>query len=356
MAAPKYPIPAGNTNRDTAFNFKAGAPLDSRFVVDYIQSLISYNGWWDSDGNTYKFYKGESVYVYDTIKNVKGLYTLRDYDGLASHAMPDASIDQLSDASLMEEIGKYWDRAATASDLEHAVQDLGPVFIFKGIATHISDDKRIITTQNAQYIPNGKEEPVSIYCLGVEPGFPEEYYGWGTSNTAKSITTYFYSDSSIITTSSIQYKKGSSVNIFYVDDKMSKRFYYDGNVANQSTETGDPSVLWKFTDDADISHIYTVGANTPPSEDSSNITFYMEPNTRGLVYDTSLNITHFQSHDFVPQTQQEKGTIVSGSTGTVVVASDKNNGWVYQLNEDEYASNGYIWVQLGSADQEWVII
>ena len=41
---------------------------------------------------------------------------------------------------------------------------------------------------------------------------------------------------------------------------------------------------------------------------------------------------------------------------TVIPASSDNSGHVYQIGENEYASNGQIWVKLGSPVEDWIIL
>lgn len=50
--------------------------------------------------------------------------------------------------------------------------------------------------------------------------------------------------------------------------------------------------------------------------------------------------------------------LVSGITGAsgIETASESNIGWVFQLGENEYASNGKIWVQLGNPREDWIVI
>ena len=328
------------------YNITTPNPVDGRTIVNVKTDLIDDTKW----NKTVEFYNGLPVFVQST----QELYYLLDKEH-ALVTLESATADQIAAAYAC------WGRMASEKDLEKAVQDLGPVFIFKGVAKSVSPDRRVITLDTVNYTPNGSATAVDLVCLGYEYGFPDKYYAWGTIDASTSaLTTYFYSEDPVVTVSSEQYKKGSTATaIYYVDDASlsGKRYYFDTSVANQDPEAETGSeVMWMFTDELDMSHIYCVatGGADAPSADANNVIFYLDPDTSKEEY-AELNIAHFNSYKFTKIPSSQKGTINS-STGSTVTAGDSNNGWVYQIDEDEYASNGMIWVQLGSAENEWIII
>ena len=336
-----------------AYEFKAGAPLDTRSVVNTLKALISASVW----ANQAEYvYKGLPVYVESTDE----YYILNSKTSLKTHLYTDADLDNMSEDTAKEHIKLCWQRMASFDDLDKAVQDLGPVFIFKGVATGLTPDKRGVTVEDVSYTPYGTGATQhKVICLGYEHGFPEEYYAWGTVDASNNMTIEFYTDSSVITSDSSQYDKaGSDTSIYFVDDTVSgKRYYFDGTAENldASAQVGVDQKLWAFTDEDDLSHLYcvAVGQTDAPTANATDVSFYVINDTSDEVYGR-LNIDSFKSYEFSPKANP--GTIVVAQEAHVIYASNSNNGWVYQVSDEEYASNGLIWVQLGSPDNEWVII
>ena len=52
----------------------------------------------------------------------------------------------------------------------------------------------------------------------------------------------------------------------------------------------------------------------------------------------------------------EKYTVSITSDISTIDANSENNGHVYQLGEEEYASNGNMWIQLGSPKTDWIVL
>ena len=330
------------------YNITTPNPVDGRTIVSVKTDLIDNTKW----NKTVEFYNGLPVYVQATNE----LYYLMDKE----HALV-----TLSTATPEQIAAAYdcWKKMASYKELDDMVKELGPVFVFKGVAQAISPDKRAITVEGASYTPHGASSDVSVVCLGYEHGFPNLYYAWGTIDASNGDGhVYFYTNTPGIALDSSQYKKGnSSENIFYVDDASlsAKRYYFDASVANEDASASvDSSVMWKFTDEDDISHIYCVapsGADAP-SADVADASFYLDADTSEDLYDV-LDVEHFASYKFTKMSSSEKGTINSLlDPSRVIFADNTNNGHVYQIVEDEYASNGLIWVQLGSPDNEWIVI
>lgn len=330
----------------TGFQVSTNNPVDNRTIVDYKSQLIDASVW-----EITEFYNGLPIYVKETDE----VYYLINKDGsvLINWANPDLTTEEIDAAYAC------WQKMASYKDLDKAVHDLGPVFVFKGIASGLTPDRRGITVGDASYKPSttgGQQH--KIICLGFEYEFPDKYYAWGTVDASNNMTVEFYTNSSVIANDSSQYKraKNPDTSIYYVDDTSSgKRFYFDGSISNvDPSKTESNTTMWKFTDEGDISTIYCV-ANPQadaPSVDVNDVSFYLKNDTRDAVYG-KRSIAHFDSYKFTKLSSQ--GTIVASQV-EVIYASNDNNGWVYQISDDEYASNGLIWVQLGSPDNEWVII
>lgn len=334
-----------------AYEFKAGAPLDTRSVVTNLKCLISSSVW---ENQAEYVFTGLPVYVEATDE----YFMLSNKPLLKQHLFTNAQLDVMDDDVAQSHIDLCWNRFAFFKDVESAIKKLGPVFRFMGVAKELSPDQRVITIDTVSYTPLNEAEAIDITCLGFERGFPDEYYAWGTIDASNNITTYFYSNTKEVDQSTTQYKRtDEDVSIFYVDEteRTGKRYYFSECVTNQDASSADAS-MWKFTDDDDISHIYCVADSgmDKPTEDISNVTFYLSPNTSEPVY-AILDIVHFNATIFEEMDPSECGTINS-STGSSIEANDNNNGWVYQIGEDEFASNGLIWVKLGSAESNWIVI
>lgn len=340
MAVISNDVPMG-----AGFDMKSAVPLDGRTIVKVKQDLIDASKW----NPIVEFYEGLPVYVEETDE----VYYLVD----KAHAL----VNNVAEASEEAKNAAYacWQKMASYKDLDKAVQDLGPVFIFKGVATGLTPDKRGVTVEDVSYTPSGEASAHKVICLGYEHGFPEEYYAWGTVDASNNMTIEFYTDSSVITNSSSQYDKdGSDTSIYFVDDTISgKRYYFDGKADNldASAQVGVDKKLWAFTDEDDLSHLYcvAVGQADAPTANATDVSFYVINDTSDEVY-KHLNIDSFKSYEF--SLKKNPGTIAVAQKAQVIYAENGNNGWVYQISDDEYASNGLIWVQLGSPDNEWVII
>lgn len=336
-----------------AYEFQAGAPLDTRSVVTNLKCLISASVWVNQADYVYT---GLPVYVESTGE----YFMLVNRPVLKQHLFTNKQLDAMTDETAKTHIDLCWGKLAFYKDIETTVKNLGPVFKFKGVAKEISTDQKVITIDTVNYTPINEAESIDITCLGFERGFPDEYYAWGVIDASNNITTYFYSNTQEVDQNTTQYKRtDEEVSIFYAyeTERTGKRYYFDGHVANEDASASvDSSVMWKFSDEDDISHIYCVadGGAEEPTIDASLVTFYLDPDTSEPVY-ARLNIEHFDAVIFEEMDPSECGTINS-STGSSVEANDSNNGWVYQIGKDEYASNGLIWVKLGSAENDWLVI
>jgi hypothetical protein len=55
-------------------------------------------------------------------------------------------------------------------------------------------------------------------------------------------------------------------------------------------------------------------------------------------------------------TKEQQISLAENTTSESIPASPDNSGHVYQIGENEYASNGQIWVKLGSPVEDWIIL
>jgi hypothetical protein len=62
----------------------------------------------------------------------------------------------------------------------------------------------------------------------------------------------------------------------------------------------------------------------------------------------------YDGYDF--KEKLSKLLLEAKTTSESIPASPDNSGHVYQIGENEYASNGQIWVKLGSPVEDWIIL
>ena len=309
-----------------AYNLKTPNPLDGRTVVDTKTDLIDSTKWAASD----EFYVGLPVYVKDTNE----FYILNKKDD-------EVTVD-LSSASETQKNAAYskWTKISTFDSLAQAVKDLGPVFKFKGIATAIDPDHTTLTTGKGTIItPDGKSLPFISWGTQSRNIFNQVMYAWGTED---SILTYteepFIADSAV--ESQQFYSRGEEKTSQYIN-------VFDTIYINNKTQNNG------FNEwiDSQGNLIYTKVSD----EDPTVVNVYPTSNSDGtsIAIAKPINYTYYVFN--------ENGDFVNNYSYVVddlhlEVASSVNNGHVYQLGEEEYASNGNMWVQLGSPKTDWIVL
>lgn len=324
-----------------AYLFVAPAPLDTRSVVETIDHLISEDVWKNPD---YTAFNGLQVYVEST----QELYILKNSSGLKSNLQPQTYFTGTTNQNgkvitppatsndIQTKVDLYWQKLASASDLS----GLSGVFTFKGVAEAISPDQRIITTRGVVIKEiKGEQQQIltprePLYCVVTAYEFDMDvYYGWGTSlNDIR-----FWTDTPTVNSTTPQYGKGEerSVTAYEFDGEL----YYpiDSTVAPTAGELVTPyeSVdgrIIYITEDGDVYDHKEAGGN--------------------LMGEATL-IT-YKGCDF---SVIQRIALEENTTSETITASSNNSGHVYQIGENEYASNGQIWVKLGSpVEDDWIIL
>lgn len=232
----------------------------------------------------------------------------------------------LTDSYIIKDKAGNLKKLASDSDLSA----LSGVFTFKGVAEAINQDQSIITTRKvittAVTDENGKvitpSEP--LYCITTAYEFDTDvYYGWGTSLE----DIRFWTDTTAVNSSTLQYDKGASMDVTAYEFK-DKLYYPTGT--EYEYESIDGQVVY-IKDDK----VYETEDFTKTSiGDATDVTY--------------------TGYAFTEKTP--KIILNEDTTSETITASPDNSGHVYQIGENEYASNGQIWVKLGSPVEDWIII
>lgn len=283
-------------NIATSYYPSGQAPLDVRSIVDSFSSIKnSLNAFKTSTGDDTS-YIGMMVTTYDS----GNVYVLTSKNPIT-----------------WKEIG---------TDLS----GLSGVFTFKGVAEAINQDQSIITTRKvittAVTDENGKvitpSEP--LYCITTAYEFDMDvYYGWGTSLE----DIRFWTDTTTVNNSTTQYDKGVQMDVTAYEF-IDKLYYPTGT--EYEYESIDGEVVY-ITDNK----VYETDDFTKTSiGDATEVTYI--------------------GYAFAEKT--ENIALNEDTTSETITASPDNSGHVYQIGENEYASNGQIWVKLGSPVEDWIII
>lgn len=279
-----------------AQNFKIDGrgPVDIRFVVKTFNDLI--NGTFTSN-NSYKM-------LMVGVEEDNSIYVLTN---------PMAASDSSS-----------WQKLASASTIEN----LSGVFTFKGLAEAVSPDLSYIVTCSAK-------SDKSILPVGTSADLTGDlYYGWVTEGGE------FWTDSSILNSESTQYVRSAPVSVWGVEYKDD--FYFP---VNAMPAGGDDELIELQNSNGDS--IFLTDSALPVTVG----TWYSVYNSEGDVIGTGLGFsytgyTFTEAIDYYP----------INHIHTTIQADEANSGHVYQIGENEYASNGQIWVKLGSPVEDWIIL
>ena len=282
-------------NIATSYYPSGQAPLDVRSIVDSFSSIKnSLNAFKTSTGDDTS-YIGMMVTAYDS----GNVYVLTSKNPIT-----------------WKEIG---------SDLSK----LSGVFTFKGVAEAISPNQSIITIKSVSTLPvkdgNGKitKPSESLYCVTTAYEFDMDvYYGWGTSlNDIR-----FWTDTTTVNNTTYQYDKGEETSI--------KAYEFNGKLYYPTgTEQKYESI------DGDIVYI------------KDNKVYETQDFTK-----TSIGAATEVSYTGCEFSVKSSPIALQNTTSETIAASPDNSGHVYQIGENEYASNGQIWVKLGSPVEDWIII
>lgn len=312
----------GTSPQGGAMIFETGAPLDDRFVVRHKAALISESAF-TSIGYLYQG-------LVCTDESTGDVYVLTDAPSASNNFLKkDEWYEGKTDAAIVSEIEKHWKKLAFAADINSSLNQLSGVFKFKGVAEAISPNQSIITIKSVSTLPvrdrNGKitKPSESLYCVTTAYEFDMDvYYGWGTSlNDIR-----FWTDTTTVNNNTDQYDKGEETSI--------KAYEFNGKLYYPTgTEQKYESI------DEDIVYI------------KDNKVYETQDFTK-----TSIGAATEVAYTGCEFSVKSSPIALQNTTSETIAASPDNSGHVYQIGENEYASNGQIWVKLGSPVEDWIIL
>ena len=259
---------------------------------------------------------------------------------------------------------------ASAAD----VSSLAGVFQFKGVAYSISEDQSVLTCGYA-YIATtdgGPSEYKQIVCKSTAYDVAGElYYSWADEDG----NILFWTDSTILNSDVSQYdRQEGSFSLYYVTDSQGVKYY----VKEQPMTMGDdPDMVdwsqclqfWSAecsgpADYGNIKAIYCPGGlealkdgDTFKTVSGIDCTYNEETVTVHIVESVYTFTDKTRPYDIYTSDTGNDKPIQDGLKFVhTVLAAPENAGNVYQIQENEYASNGSIWVKLGSPVEDWIIL
>lgn len=283
-----------------AINRTNPIPLDSTQNHSSLDTLQTYA----TSGAT--SYVGQQVNVIDSNGNLKGAYIIKNKQG-----------------ELME--------LASSS----SVESLSGVFTFKGIAEAVSPDLSYIVT--CQEYEGDALSPIGT-AVDLEG---DVYYGWQIGGQQ------IWTDSLVLNNASTQYTREGGVAVKCV--VYNDVYYFTTEFLDE-----DKTILESIS-----GHQIKVRTSELEAAALDRLDVYDgEIIGDGYVIEyTAYTFTLIDDFDTVSVSHAH--TIIYASDGTKVVDDTTipdNSGHVYQIGENEYASNGQIWVKLGSPVEDWIIL
>lgn len=212
-----------------------------------------------------------------------------------------------------------WTKLPSQGDLTKALEtNKKELFTFKGVASAIDEDRCTITISGLKINNTTLTVDKQAYDLGMQTMFH-----WTSGGATP--TYEFWTETSDGT--GTQYTATASTLVDYLI--VQGTYYF-------KTDTTD---VWESVDGVKI------------YEKSGS--YYTDAAYTNSVVGTPGNYTGYQFTQKDPQqTVEAAGTTVKAERE----GKNANIGHVYQIGEEEYASNGSIWVQLGSPKEDWIVI
>lgn len=297
-----------NTNISATWDVGVAIKRLSANPLDLSQNHTSENALKTYAATDVTAYVGQLVNVVDTNGNLKDSYIIKDKAG---------NLKKL------------------ASDSD--VSSLAGVFTFKGIAEAVSPDLSYIVTCQ-------EYEGDALSPIGTATDLEGDvYYGWQIGSQQ------IWTDSLVLNNASTQYTLG--------EGEVVKCVVYNDIYYFTTEQVTDGKTILESISGHQIKVYTTTLQTTDPAP------------VRIDVYDGEIvgdgYIIEYTAYPFTPI--DNFATVVVSHAHTIIYASDgtkevdgttipDNSGHVYQIGENEYASNGQIWVKLGSPVEDWIIL
>lgn len=251
---------------------------------------------------------------------------------------------------------------STKDQLNNAITSLGPVFKFKGVASAIDPDHTTLTVGSGTVgITVGETTATKnlvSYGTVLQENLDNVKYAWGTSEQPN----LFFTDALYTTKNEDQdqYEKGAITTLQYINvfdtlyfykEDQSVNYEIPSQVAGEPAETGTRTYkVWEALDNGGTLYSLTQADNTL---NIYTITYTSELQTALISGVTPDEYTYYT---FTTIDNSKKYSVSITSDISTIDANSENNGYVYQLGEEEYASNGNMWVQLGSPKTDWIVL
>ena len=137
----------------------------------------------------------------------------------------------------------------------------------------------------------------------------------------------------------IQQGKGYDTELSYIILYDSEYFFKNNETIGENTFT-----IWESLE-GDI--IYSL-----PNNDNTVDIYVTIQSPAPLI--SGIQIQKYIYSEFYPL---DPSYFIELQTDIITItANSENNGHVYQIGEEEYASNGLMWVQLGTPKSNWITI
>lgn len=295
-----------NTNISATWDVGVAIKRLSANPLDLSQNHASENALKTYAATDVTAYVGQLVNVVDTNGNLKDSYIIKDKAG---------NLKKL------------------ASDSD--VSSLAGVFQFKGVAEAVSPDLNYIVTYQ-------EYEGDALAPIGTAVDLEGDvYYGWQIGGQQ------IWTDSLVLNSASTQYTREGGVAVKCV--VYNDVYYFTTELLDE-----DKTILESIS-----GHQIKVMTSELEATALDRLDVYDgEIIGDGYILEyTAYSFTLIDDSDTVSVSHAH--TIIYASDGTKEVDGTTipdNSGHVYQIGENEYASNGQIWVKLGSPVEDWIVI
>lgn len=223
-----------------------------------------------------------------------------------------------------------WKKLASASD----ISGLSGIFQFKGLAEAVSPDLSYIVTCQAS-------EGDALSPIGTAIDLEGDiYYGWEIGG--KQIWT----DSLFLNSTTTQYTRGNETTVrcvvykgvyYFTTEQVVDEYTILEAISGHQIKVRTQDLAYNVLERVSVSDGELTGEG-----------YIMEYTAYIFTASPDIIVSVYHNH-----------AIIYASDGTKVVDGTTipdNSGHVYQIGENEYASNGQIWVKLGSPVEDWIIL
>lgn len=279
--------------------------------------------------------------VADKSSLTDGTFTYENsYNMLMVGVEADKSIYVLTNASAPTQLNS-WQKLASASDFA----GLSGVFQFKGVAHAISPDNSYILL-NTDAI---EATPIGTACDAIG----NTYFGWQLDLQEIWTAGPFWENA-------VQYTKGdTSIPVYGLT--ISDTLYFVSDSQPKPTEgtlleSLDGRCVWLSAGSGSIEGLYTdinpIGVQICNKEGELTDDYVYGYAFKYDSYTFTESEEKAHANFYVTPLLASDGTKTDGDGNKI----PNNSGHVYQIGENEYASNGTIWVKLGAPTENWIVL